>query len=625
MKEEKKEIVDLVNIDEVNVKKELEEKSSFGFGIILNYLNLGYKWKIFIVVITMIAYGFIYGYSFYFYNQQGKLSAEEFDNGTFFKLFILINLSAAFLNFFRIYNSYTFGYDISKIINNIVVFRILHSSLNKFIDKNPIGKVLNRLSGDLEKIDKYIPMGLSYLIYAVVLLITFLTLCLLFSDWKLIFFFFIFFFFSFRAQRSFSIANIITTKFDSVTKSPFYSMFSDTVNGNTSLRAFKKEEFFKNNMKNIIDRNFKCAMVNEATKYWFSIRISLFSLYFIIPIFIYMYFDDNRNNYSAIILLSLSELLNYIINVLTHINAMENRFVAFDRVFSYTKLPYEKGSKFLKEEEKRIYNGQQNLELRAFENTEEAKKFKNWPKDGNVKFDNVCAKYGEDSPQILKNINLEIKGGENIGIIGRTGAGKSTLAKLMLRFLEEIEGKIEIDGVDIFSIDIKLLRSKVTYISQESYFFEGSLRENLDPLKKKTDEELFELLKESEMYDKVIINGGLDWSIEQKGDNLSFGEKQIFCFVRAIINLKKIIIMDEATSNLDIKSEQILEYMKEKYFKNKTTFTIAHRLNTIYNADKILILDNGMVKAFRNYNDFDENDKIFFKSYIEDLKKGIIE
>ena len=623
--EEKKDIMDAGDIHEINVKKELEEKSSFGFGIVLNYINMGLKWKLAVIVISMSLYGYIYGYSFYFYNQQGKLEPGEFDNGYFFKLFIFINLSAAFLNFFRVYNSYTFGYDISRIINNVIVFRILHSSLNKFIDKNPIGKILNRLSGDMEKVDKFIPMGLSYLVYVFVILVTFLTLTLLFSDWKLIFFFLIFFFFSFRAQRSFSIANIVTTKFDSVTKSPFYSMFSDTVYGNTSLRAFKKQGFFKENMKNIIDRNFRCAMVNEATRYWFSIRISLFSLYFVIPIFIYMYFDDDRNQYAAIILLSLTELLSSIVNLLTHINAMENRFVAFDRLFTYTKLPHEKGSKFLEKEEQKIYSGEQKLDLRAFESTEDAKKFKDWPKEGNVEFKKVCAKYGKESPLILKNIDLKIKGGENIGIIGRTGAGKSTLAKLMLRFLEDIEGEIEIDGVNIFSLDIKLLRSKITYISQESYFFEGSLRENLDPLEKKTDEELIELLKESEMYDKVIINGGLDWVLEQKGENLSFGEKQIFCFIRAIINLKKIIIMDEATSNLDIKSEQVLEYMKDKYFKNKTTFTIAHRLNTIYNADKILILDDGMVKAFRNYEDFDENDKMFFKNYIEDLKKGIIE
>ena len=234
-----------------------------------------------------------------------------------------------------------------------------------------------------------------------------------------------------------------------------------------------------------------------------------------------------------------------------------------------------------------------------------------------IELKDVKVKYSPELPNVLKGISLNINPGEKIGIIGRTGAGKTSFVNLFIKFFDEYEGSIQLNGLELKNIYLDSLRTQVTFISQDSYFFEGTLRENIDPLNKYTDEDLLSLLEESEMIDKVRISGGLDWKLNSSGGDLSVGEKQIVCFLRAIINSQGLIVMDEATSNLDIKSEDILEKMKEKYMDKSTLLVIAHRLNTIHSCDKVLILEDGKVQQFVARNELSESELNYFKNYLQ--------
>jgi ATP-binding cassette subfamily C (CFTR/MRP) protein 4 len=348
---------------------------------------------------------------------------------------------------------------------------------------------------------------------------------------------------------------------------------------------------------------------------------------------------------------NLGVVINFLLMIIDDIRSfmtsmadMENNFVSFDRCNQYLSIPPEEGYRYFESIESFLKkNHSSKLKIKKIEEKVEAKKkprtenlsednltspLLDTPRHTNLKplinkkgiqisMQSVKVKYSSELPWVLKGINLEIEPGQKVGIIGRTGAGKTSFVNLFVRFFDEYEGSLKLNGTELKEIYLESLRNNVTLISQDSYFFEGSLRENLDPKGLKSDEEIEELLAEAEILDKVMTLGGLDWKLKESGGEMSFGEKQIFCFIRAIINTRGLIIMDEATSNLDIKSEDVLEKLKEKYMKEATVLIIAHRLNTIHSCDKVLILENGKVQRFVDRTRLSTDELDYFKNYLK--------
>lgn len=213
----------------------------------------------------------------------------------------------------------------------------------------------------------------------------------------------------------------------------------------------------------------------------------------------------------------------------------------------------------------------------------------------------VVLKYRPDLPDVLKHLNLNIKPGLKVGVVGRTGAGKSTLGLALLRIMEIMNGKIMIDGVDIKKVKLQYLRKKVTTIPQDPTLFSGSLRFNLDPEEKHTDNDIDSLLKRSGLSEilKHDENSVLrEFKVEENGNNLSAGEKQLICICRAALRKAKVVIFDEATANVDVVSEQKTMDLIKTEFQDATVLTIAHRLNTIINSDKIAVMDFGALKEY---------------------------
>ena len=199
----------------------------------------------------------------------------------------------------------------------------------------------------------------------------------------------------------------------------------------------------------------------------------------------------------------------------------------------------------------------------------------------------------------MKNLNFNIEGKEKVGIVGRTGSGKSTITLCLFRILEATEGKILIDNVDISTIGLNLLRNNLTIIPQDPALMEGSLRYNIDPLEKNDDNEIIRVMQKIG-FDYIIKRNkeGLNQEIAEGGSNLSVGEKQLICITRAILRKSKIIIMDEATASIDYKTEEIIQKAINELLNDSTFITIAHRIKTILGYDKILTLDNGKIVDF---------------------------
>ena len=221
-----------------------------------------------------------------------------------------------------------------------------------------------------------------------------------------------------------------------------------------------------------------------------------------------------------------------------------------------------------------------------------------WPRGGDMSIRDLKVKYRPDLPNVLKGITLHVDHGCKVGIVGRTGAGKTTFISTLYRNFDDYEGDIFFDGRELRTLDLKVLRSNMTIIPQDPYIFQMTLRENLDPLKEKSDEEMESLLEEVGLWDKFSKGKGLATEIEQGGANLSQGEKQLLCLSRALLNKNKLILMDEATANIDSVTEQIIQRLLKEKFTDCTIFMIAHRLNTILHCDKVLVLDQGNILEF---------------------------
>ena len=277
-------------------------------------------------------------------------------------------------------------------------------------------------------------------------------------------------------------------------------------------------------------------------------------------------------------------MLNYLLQttgqirtLLSGSSSMETQLISLERCCYFMDVQPEEG-----------YQGLELLEsaLREKKKVNLDTKSLSWPQEGRLEIKNLSVKYRQNLPNVLKNINLVIKPGTKVGIVGRTGAGKSTLISAIYRNFDKYEGEICLDGKGISSIDLKLLRKSMTIIPQDPYLFNDSLRNNMDPTHQFTDEAVQTIFEEVHLWEKFESLNGLDSAIESGGSNLSQGEKQLVCLARALLFGKKLVLMDEATANIDAQTEGVIQGLVKDRFKESTILMIAHRLNTVLHCDK---------------------------------------
>ncbi|ORX68777.1 P-loop containing nucleoside triphosphate hydrolase protein [Linderina pennispora] len=259
-----------------------------------------------------------------------------------------------------------------------------------------------------------------------------------------------------------------------------------------------------------------------------------------------------------------------------------------------------------------VYTG---LPREAPTTIEESQPLQSWPTDGTVEFRNYSMRYRENLDTVLNDISFSVGCKEKVGIVGRTAAGKSSLTYALLRLIEPAGGSIFIDGVDISTIGLQELRSKISIIPQDPALFAGTIRENLDPLNKFTDDEIWVAIRKGHIEDLVdkptqtcdidddksgpwVEGTGLDKWVEDDGKNFSVGQRQLVSLCRALLWERKILVLDEATANIDTKTDQIMQRVIREEFKGCTILTIAHRLRTVMDSDRILVMDQGRVAEF---------------------------
>jgi len=257
---------------------------------------------------------------------------------------------------------------------------------------------------------------------------------------------------------------------------------------------------------------------------------------------------------------------------------VENFMTSVERVMAYTKLDPEHGYKVV------------------------GRPPENWPGEGNITFQDVSLTYYPGGPQVLKKINVNIKGGAKIGVAGRTGAGKSSFVAALLR-MPDADGEIMIDGIKIKKINLQQARRCISVLGQSPVLFSGSLRKNLDLLERFQDVDLWRVLEDVQLTDLVQgLEGQLDHELLEHGANVSVGERQLICLARVLLQQNKIIVLDEPTAHVDPQTEQTMWSVVREKLKGSTVITIAHRLNTIRDCDKILVFKEGEVAEFDTFD-----------------------
>lgn len=237
-----------------------------------------------------------------------------------------------------------------------------------------------------------------------------------------------------------------------------------------------------------------------------------------------------------------------------------------------------------------------------------------WPANGAITFKSVSLRYSCDAEPTLRDLNIHIPAGAKVAIVGRTGAGKSSIVQALFRFAH-IDGYIDIDGVDIMSVDLTQLRRSITIIAQESILFSGTVRDNMDPLREYSDADVWNALEEVELKHLISRNkDGLAAIVTNGGANFSLGQRQLFCLARAVLRPNKIVILDEATANIDDQTDKIVQRMISEKFANSTVLAITHRIHSVMNYDKILVMDAGRAVEYDSPNNLVHKNDGFFNS-----------
>uniref|UniRef100_F6VW89 ABC-type glutathione-S-conjugate transporter n=1 Tax=Equus caballus TaxID=9796 RepID=F6VW89_HORSE len=477
----------------------------------------------------------------------------------------------------------------SNILHKQLLNNILRAPMS-FFDTTPIGRIVNRFAGDISTVDDTLPMSLrSWILCFLGIISVLVMICMATPIFIVII---IPLGIVYVAVQIFYVATSRQLRrLDSVTRSPIYSHFSETVSGLSVIRAFEHQHRFLKHSEVGIDTNQKCVFSWITANRWLAVRLELIGnlVVFFSALLMVVYRDTLTGDTVGFVLsnaLNITQTLNWLVRMTSE---TETNIVAVERIDEYI-----------------------NVENEAPWVTDK-KPPAGWPSKGEIQFSNYEVRYRPELDLVLKGITCDIKSTEKIGVVGRTGAGKSSLTNSLFRILEAAGGQIIIDGVDIASIGLHDLREKLTIIPQDPILFSGTLRMNLDPFNNYSDEEVWKALELAHL--KSFVAGlplGLSYEVAEAGDNLSTGQRQLLCLARALLRKSKILIMDEATAAVDLETDQLIQTTIQNEFSHCTAITIAHRLHTIMDSDKIMVLDNGRIVEYGSPEELLKNSGPFY-------------
>ncbi|XP_063068367.1 multidrug resistance-associated protein 4 isoform X2 [Engraulis encrasicolus] len=478
-----------------------------------------------------------------------------------------------------------FGFMRSLLMFNVLVHsaQMLHNRMFncilrtpvRFFDVNPIGRILNRFSKDIGQVDSMLALTFVDFLQVFLQIVGVIVVAASVIPWILIPVFPLLIAFLFL-RRYFLQTSRDVKRLEGTTRSPVFSHLSSSLQGLCTIRAFRAEERFQQAFDAHQDLHSEAWFLFLTTSRWFAVRLDgMCSIFVAITAFASLLLHNSLEAGSVGLALSYAVTLMGMFQWGVRQSAeVENLMTSVERVVEYTELENEAPW----ETEKRPPPS--------------------WPNKGQITFDRVNFSYYPDGPIVLKNMSATFKPKEKVGIVGRTGAGKSSLISALFR-LAEPEGKIVVDGVAISELGLHDLRTKMSIIPQDPVLFAGTMRKNLDPFSEHSDQDLWNALEEVQLKSVVEeLPERLESVLAESGSNFSLGQRQLVCLARAVLRRNRILIIDEATANVDPKTDELIQRTIREKFRECTVLTIAHRLNTIIDSDRILVLDAGHIQEY---------------------------
>uniref|UniRef100_A0A1A8N8X7 ATP-binding cassette, sub-family C (CFTR/MRP), member 8 n=1 Tax=Nothobranchius rachovii TaxID=451742 RepID=A0A1A8N8X7_9TELE len=480
-----------------------------------------------------------------------------------------------------------------------------HNLLNKIIlapmrlfETTPLGSILNRFSTDTNTIDQHIPTTLECLSRSTLLclsalgVISYVTPVFLIALLPLaVACYFI--------QKYFRMASRDLQQLEDSTQLPLLSHFSETVEGLTTIRALRYEPRFRQRLLQFTDANNIASLFLTAANRWLEVRMEYIGACVVLVAAVASITNSLYDQLSpGLVGLGLTYALmvsNYINWMVRNLADMEVQLGSVKRINGLLKTEPEN------------YEGLLTV----------AQVPDGWPRQGEIKIQNLSVRYDTTLKAVLKNVNAHVSPGQKVGICGRTGSGKSSFSLAFFRMVDMFEGRIVIDNIDISKLPLQTLRSRLSIILQDPILFSGTIRFNLDPEMKATDEMLWEALEIAQLKSVVkALPGGLDATVTEGGENFSQGQRQLFCLARAFVRKSSILIMDEATASIDMATESILQKVVMTAFADRTVVTIAHRVHTILNADLVIVMKRGIILEYDTPQALLDREDSIFASFV---------
>lgn len=477
-----------------------------------------------------------------------------------------------------------FCYNASSRLHNGALNRLYRAPMAYF-DTTPLGRIINRFTDDISNLDTQMLMLLRMTLFSVGILLASLITVFVYIPWTIlalvptigI---------SLMLYNYYRVSSIELKRINSLFRSSTFSLLSESISGLSVILGYDRQQQFAELLNERIDNMNVSFQINLASQYWLSLRISsamLLVTLIVVLLSVFQFF--NLDTAKVGMLLSLLPSLSLsAVNLLPNLVDLENQFNSVERLY---ELKY-------------------SIDQEAPDLIPENAPPDSWPAHGDVEFSNVTMSYRPGLPHVLKGVSFRVKGGERVGICGRTGAGKSTILTALFRLAEVSSGNIYIDGIDIGSIGLHDLRSKLSIIPQEPILFQGTVRSNLDPFDECSDEKLWSALRRAGVVrtEDLSRSGNvhdehkfhLDARVDSNGENFSLGERQLLALARALVRDAKVLVLDEATAAVDVETDQLIQDTVSKEFSGSTILCIAHRLQTIAKYDKVLVMEGGQVR-----------------------------
>ncbi|KAJ1743590.1 hypothetical protein LPJ68_000855 [Coemansia sp. RSA 1086] len=471
-----------------------------------------------------------------------------------------------------------------------------------YFDVTPVGRILNRFSSDLAHCDIALPYNVIQMVMTVVGISSAVFVISLSAPLVIVFLLLLSVFYL-DLQHRYMFTSRETKRLESSTRSPIIAHLQESINGVSTIRAYGQQSRFIFKHEHKIEKHMRACYYNESLGQWLSIRLEAIgsiimlgtTLSSVATLHYYGIGDPGMVGLAVTYALSLTGHLNMSVKSYT---GMENSMVQLERINEFANLPSE---------------APETLSNRPAEE---------WPDQGTVEFKNYSTRYREGLDLAIKDLSFKVKPMQKVGIVGRTGAGKSSLTLALFRLIEAAAGQILIDGQDIAQYGLFDVRSKLSIIPQDPVLFAGTVRENLDPFGKYSDQEIWNALEHASLADFIRTKDErLEFQVSSGGENFSVGQRQLICLARALLKQAKILVLDEATAAIDNQTDAIIQKSIRSEFKQCTVLTIAHRINTIIDSDMILVLDGGRLAEYDTPEHLLQNKDGLFAKLVEESKK----